>query len=46
MRKDSSITIRLPEAEKEVLKQMAEERDISISQLVREIVRKIFEEGR
>lgn len=40
--KDESLTIRLSSQEKEKLKEMARERDIPVSQLVREICREIF----
>lgn len=42
--KDTSLTFRLSEKEKEKLKALAKERDIPVSQLVREICRKIFKE--
>ena len=42
--KDSKITIRISEAEKEKIAKIASERDISVSQLIRELCREIFKE--
>ena len=40
--KDTSLTFRLSEKEKEQLKTLAAKRDIPVSQLVRELCREIF----
>ena len=40
--KDSSLTIRLSEAEKNRIKDLAAKRDISVSQMIRELCREIF----
>ena len=42
--KTASITIRLSENEKEKLVELANKKDISVSQLIRESFRKLFEE--
>lgn len=42
--KNATITLRLSEEEKEKLKSMAAARDIPVSQLVRELCKKIFDE--
>lgn len=41
--KDEKITIRISEEEKEQLKMIAAKRDIPMSQLIREAVRKLIE---
>lgn len=41
--KDTTITFRLSESEKQRLKDMAAKRDIPVSQLVRELCREIFD---
>ena len=41
--KDEKITIRISEEEKEQLKMIATKRDIPMSQLIREAVRKLIE---
>lgn len=41
--KDTNITFRLSEEEKQKLKDMAAARDIPVSQLIREICREIFD---
>lgn len=43
-KKDTSITIRISEAEKNKIKQIADQRDIPVSQVIRELVREIFQE--
>ena len=43
--KDTTITFRLNEQEKERLKQIAAEKDISISQLVREFIKAAIQKG-
>lgn len=40
--KDTKITIRISEAEKEKITKIAAERDIPVSQLIRELCRTIF----
>ena len=42
--KDTTITFRLSEAEKQKIVEMAAKRDIPVSQLVRELCRKTLEE--
>ena len=42
--KDTTITFRLSETEKQKIVEIAAKRDIPVSQLVRELCRKIFEE--
>lgn len=42
--KDTQITIRISEAEKEAIKRLAAKRDIPVSQLIREAIR-IFIKG-
>ena len=44
--KDSTITIRISEEEKRRIIELAKERDISASQLIRELCRKIFKEDK
>lgn len=44
MKKDASLTIRLSEREKEKLLELAKKRDIPVSQLVREVCKKIFQQ--
>lgn len=43
--KDTTITFRLSETEKEKIYELAAERDIPVSQLIRELCRKIFNES-
>lgn len=43
-RKDATITIRLSERDKELFKQAAAQRDIPMSQLLREAVREYLKE--
>ena len=40
--KNTSITIRISEAEKEKIMEYAAKKDISVSQLIRELCREIF----
>ena len=42
--KDTTITFRLSETEKQKIVEMAAKRDIPVSQLVRELCREIFKE--
>ena len=42
--KNESITIRISEIEKEQLKQIAEKRDIPMSQMIRQIIKDIIQE--
>ena len=42
--KDTTITIRISEQEKEILKTMAKEKDIPVSQIIREAIRKTIQE--
>ena len=42
--KNETITIRISEDEKDILKNIAAKRDIPMSQLIREAVRKIVQE--
>lgn len=44
--KDTRITFRLTETEKEKLLEIAKKRDIPVSQLVRELCREIFKEDK
>ena len=41
--KDTTITFRLSETEKQKIVEIAKKRDISVSQLIRELCREIFE---
>ena len=41
--KDSNLTIRLSEQEKQKIKELAAKRDIPVSQLIRELCREIFQ---
>lgn len=41
--KDSVLTLRITEEEKEILKQMADKKDLSMSQLVRCLIRAYVE---
>ena len=43
MIKDSNLTIRLNEQEKQKIKELASKRDISVSQLIRELCREVFD---
>lgn len=43
--KDTNITFKLSEAEKEAIKAVAAQKDIPMSQLIREAVKKYIQEG-
>lgn len=43
--KDTNITFKLSEAEKEAIKAAATQKDIPMSQLIREAVKKYIQEG-
>ena len=45
MPKDTKITIRISEEEKDALKQLAFFKDVPMSQLIREAIREIIEKG-
>lgn len=44
MPKDTNITFKLSEAEKEAIRTLAARRDIPMSQLIREIIKKYMED--
>ena len=43
--KNEKITLRISEEEKQKITKIAKERDIPVSQLIRELCREIFNEG-
>lgn len=43
--KDATITLRISEEEKEKITKLAKEKDIPVSQLIRELCREIFNKG-
>lgn len=43
--KTANITLRISEEEKQKIMELAKEKDISVSQLIRELCREIFNKG-
>lgn len=46
MVKDTKITIRINEDEKELLREIAEKQDVSMSMLIREVIRDLIKKER